>query len=445
MFKFNIKMVNSSSLLTKPVSSSLLGLFRIFFGLCLVYEMVYYFNIGLIPNGLKAPVVLFPYSGFEWVTLLPGKIPEILLFLNLVAAVCITLGVIYRKAIIYFFFSFAYFFLLDKGFYNNHLYLFILLVGLMIFMPADAAYSLSKKKAQATIPYWMILLLRFQLFVVYFYGGLAKIKYDWLVLKEPMHTIFRLNGLDKPLIIDFIAYGGLVFDLTIGFLLCYKPTRKIAVLTVLMFNCSNAFMFNDIGVFPFFMIGATMLFFEPDYAEKWFPINKLKTSKKKNELPIENNNFILKTSVKFILATYVILQLVIPFRGWFITLNPDWYGPGQRFSWRMKMQNRIEKEISFAVFDMDNKSIMTFDPHTVLTTTQLNSLIIDPYMSLRFAQFLGKDAQNKGIKNVEVKGRVMVSFNGRPDQLIYDENLDLLKAPKNVLEVKKWVLPIAEK
>ena len=108
----------------------------------------------------------------------------------------------------------------------------------------------------------------------------------------------------------------------------------------------------------------------------------------------------------------------------------------------------FEFEYLFKIDDdvyMDNKSIMTFDPHTVLTTTQLNSLIIDPYMSLRFAQFLGQDAQNKGIKNVEVKGRVMVSFNGRPDQLIYDENLDLLKAPKNIFEVKKWVLPLTVK
>jgi len=434
-----------SNFISKPVSSSLLGLFRVIFGATLLYEIFYYFNIGLIANGLKAPVVLFPYEGFEWITLLPGKIPELLLFSCLIAAACIMFGVIYRIAITFFFFGFSYFFMLDKGLYNNHLYLFILICGLMIFMPADSAYSVSKKNKKLTIPYWTILLLRFQIMVVYFYGGLAKINYDWLVLQEPIKTIFSLNGYTSPFVINFIAYGGLVFDLLIGFLLCWKPSRKIAVIAVLLFNCTNAILFNDIGVFPFFMMGATILFFEPNFFEKWLPLNLSSDKHKKKVISANENIYNLKIGQKGLIGTYIILQLVLPFRGWLITSNPDWYGPGQRFSWRMKIQNRIEKELSYSVFDMENKTILSFDPHTVLTVAQLNTLILDPRMVLRFAHFLGDDAHNKGIKNVEVKAQLKVSYNGRADQFVLDKDKDLLTVSDKATDVVKWVLPLEGK
>ena len=433
-----------SEILSKQVSSSLLGLFRIVFGGCLVYEIFYYFNIGVIAKGLKAPVVLFPYEGFEWITLLPGKAPELLLFLSLIAAFCIMLGIIYKYAITFFFFTFTYFFMLDKGFYNNHLYLFILLCGLMIFMPADSAYSLAKKNKRTTVPYWTILLLRFQLFVVYFYGGLAKINHDWLILKEPVKSIFATQGYSSPLLINFIAYGGLAFDLSIGFLLCWKPTRKIAVLAVLMFNCTNAVLFHDIGVFPFFMIGATMLFFEPDFFEKWLP-NTFANDKQKKKMATQNEiNTSLSTLHKALIGTYVSLQLLLPFRCLLITSNPNWYGPGQRFSWRMKIQNRVEKELSYAIFDMDSKTILTFDPHTALTVTQINTLIQDPRMILRFAQFLGDDAHKREMKNVKVKAKVLISYNGRTPQLIIDQDKDLLSVTNKGTDIPKWVLPLAD-
>ncbi len=434
-----------AEILSTQVSSSLLGLFRAFFGACLVYEIFYYFNIGIIAKGLKAPVVLFPYEGFEWVTLLPGKAPELLLFLSLIAAFCIMLGIIYKYAITFFFFTFTYFFLLDKGFYNNHLYLFILLCGLLIFMPADSAYSLSKKNKKSTVPYWTILLLRFQLFVVYFYGGLAKLNHDWIILKEPIKSIFSTQGYTSPMLINFIAYGGLAFDLSIGFLLFWRPTRTIAVLAVLLFNCTNAFLFHDIGVFPFFMMGATMIFFEPNFFEKWLPVISSNNRQKMKTSSIKKNSSNLSNLQKAFIGTYVSLQLLLPFRSLFITSNPNWYGPGQRFSWRMKIQNRVEKELSYAIFDMDSKKILTFDPHTALTSTQINTLIQDPRIIVRFAHFLADDAQHKGIKNVEVKAKVLISYNGRTPQLIIDQDKDLLTVSTNATEVPQWVLPLAEK
>ena len=70
-----------------------------------------------------------------------------------------------------------------------------------------------------------------------------------------------------PLLISFITYGGLLFDLFIGFLLFYKRTRLFAFILVIIFNTMNYFLFlgnSEIGVFPFIMIATLILFMSFD-------------------------------------------------------------------------------------------------------------------------------------------------------------------------------------
>ena len=66
----------------------------------------------------------------------------------------------------------------------------------------------------------------------------------------------------------FFSYGGLSFDLGIGFVLLWRKTRWLGILAVFFFHLMNNWMFS-IGVFPFLMIGATVLFLEPDTPRKW--------------------------------------------------------------------------------------------------------------------------------------------------------------------------------
>ncbi len=67
----------------------------------------------------------------------------------------------------------------------------------------------------------------------------------------------------------FFSWGGALFDLSIGFLLLSRRTLPIAFFAILFFNMSNYFLF-DIGVFPFLMIAATLLFDEPDLPRRLF-------------------------------------------------------------------------------------------------------------------------------------------------------------------------------
>ena len=99
-------------------------------------------------------------------------------------AVFICLGLFYRYSMALFFLGYTYCFLLEQARYQNHYYLICLVSFLMIFVPANAAFSLDVKlglrERQHRVAAWPRLLLMGQVGAVYFFGGIAKINPDWL-------------------------------------------------------------------------------------------------------------------------------------------------------------------------------------------------------------------------------------------------------------------------
>jgi len=73
--------------------------------------------------------------------------------------------------------------------------------------------------------------------------------------------------------------GGLVFDLAVGFLLLIPKTRIVGAVVAVGFHLINAYQF-EIGNFPWLMIGATILFFSPDWPRSWMSIPKRMRVKK---------------------------------------------------------------------------------------------------------------------------------------------------------------------
>src|SRR5260221_13981818 len=87
---------------------------------------------------------------------------------------------------IFFFFMDFYFLLLDKSYYNNHMSLYSLL-GLLF----SLAEETKRKDGVITVPNWVLRIMQFQIVVVYFYGGLAKINPDWIFRHEPVLSILK--------------------------------------------------------------------------------------------------------------------------------------------------------------------------------------------------------------------------------------------------------------
>lgn len=426
--------------LFRPVPSQQLGIFRIFFGLCIVYEIIYYYKIDILNRGLRAPALLFPYEGLEWITLLPGKTMEAIQVLLLLSSVCILLGVVYRIAIVTFFAGFSYIFFIDKSLYNNHLYLFVLLSFLLIFSNADSAYSVNKRKKLNTVPYWQIFIIKIQMFIVYFYGGLVKLNYDWLVNRQPVKSIINYSATKSDFLEYSLVYGGVLFDLCIGFLLWNKRTRLFGVIGVVIFNLTNATIFNDIGVFPFFMILATIVFFEPETVRSFTAgMNPGQKKNKDQEQPAIE----IRTQVKtMLIITYILFQFLFPFRYILFPGNVDWYGVGQRFSWRMKIQNRQIQEMNFIIMDKSNNRQFDADPSKFITQAQILSLSQDPKMIYQFAKFLDKESAKSGIVNKSIHANIKVAFNGRMPQYIVDPKTNLIKINYNKFNLLSWVLPL---
>ncbi|MEE9384668.1 MAG: HTTM domain-containing protein [Nannocystaceae bacterium] len=71
-------------------------------------------------------------------------------------------------------------FFLEQSGYVNHMYLACLLTSLLVFVPADRCFSVTRWRSDATVPVWCVWLLRFQMGIVYFFGGVAKLNTGWL-------------------------------------------------------------------------------------------------------------------------------------------------------------------------------------------------------------------------------------------------------------------------
>jgi len=264
--------------LLAPVDSASLVFFRIAFGGMMLWEVWRYFDHGWIERFWVEPLFHFSYYGLNWIRPWPGAGME-LHWLGLgVLALFIMLGAWYRVSATLFFIGFTYVFLLDQARYLNHFYLVSLISFLMIFVPAHRYFSIDAlfepELRTRLVPAWSIWLLRFQVGIPYFFGGIAKLNADWL-RGEPLRA-WLARRTDFPFIGQFftsdaavwlMTFGALFLDLFAVFLLTNRRTRVFGYLAIIAFHFMNSRFFS-IGLFPWLMIAATAIYFEPDWPRR---------------------------------------------------------------------------------------------------------------------------------------------------------------------------------
>jgi hypothetical protein len=450
-----IKGLSFSQKMLALTDAKLLGLFRILFGGLMFYEMQYYLGIGMPKNGLTAPKMLFPYDGLDIFGLLSEQGFETFFLLMGFAALFIAAGFLYRFASIFFFFGYLYFFMLDRGYFNNHFYLFVLLSFMMMIIPANKSLSVdnlvfgkkNKEKWDGKAPYWSLFILRLQIFVVYFFGGIAKIHSDWLLHGEPVRSVFApmLKGkfletvATQEWFILFITWGGTIFDLAIGFFLWFKPTRMYAFAATLVFNITNAYVFDDIGVFPFFMLAANALFFEPWEVEAWFKRNF--SSKKAKSKDDETVKYSPKKWIVPVFVVYFIVQFLLPLRFLVLPWDVDYTNIGSRFAWRMKLVSREVEQLEFEIIDPRQEKPMPVNVNTFINEYQIKMMRSDPRMAVMFAKWLKEEAIRRGVPDPQVRARIKISHSGRPAQYIFDPKTDLSQVEIDIWHPEKWILP----
>lgn len=249
--------------LSEPVDAASLGFFRIAFGAILFIEVCRFFEKGWVKQYFITPQFFFSYPGLEWIRPWPGNGMYWHFAFMGVAALLLMLGIGSRIAAAALCLSFTYMFLIDRTHYLNHFYLICLLAFQFSVVDADRAFAiLPQAGPRSCIPRWQLLWPQFQLAVVYFFGGLAKLSPDWLA-GEPMRLWLSASALAPGWKTNWLAYtlsyGGLVLDLFAVPLLLWRRSRMPAAALLAGFHLFNAYFFR-IGVFPWLMLLATPLF-----------------------------------------------------------------------------------------------------------------------------------------------------------------------------------------
>lgn len=427
--------------LFSPVDIASLVVFRIAFGAIMLWEVVRYFQYDRIYYYFIAPEFFFTYQGFEWISPWPGMGMYVHFALLGMLSVFILIGLFYRISAFLFFIGFTYIFLLDQTNYLNHFYLISLLSFMMIWISPHRSFSLDAIRnpeiRSDTVPVWMVGIMRFLVGVPYFFGGIAKINVDWLQ-GEPMREWLANRSADYSLgflftqewFVYFISYGGLLFDLLVVPFLLIKRTRMLAFLTAILFHLANSQLFS-IGIFPWFMIAATTIFFEPSWPRTFFKSFPLYNQR------IQQTSY-QKLTVGF-LSLFVVVQLLLPFRHVLYPGMVHWTEEGHRFSWHMKLRDKIGKGV-FILYWPKTDEIAYVDPNKFLTPRQVRKMFNRPEMILVFSHYLYKKVNDP---EVQVFADVVVSLNGRPFSPLTDVEVDLSKQSRSVLPYS-WILPLDE-
>jgi hypothetical protein len=419
-----------------PVDLASLAFFRILFGAALFADMLLYTRESIKYHWLE-PQFLFKYHGFEWVGLLPGDGMYLLVLGLRALALLILLGFLYRPACALFFTGFTYLFLVDQAEHLNHSYLICLLSFLMIFIPAHRMCSIDALLRPGlrvtTAPAWLLFILRFQVSVVYVFAGLAKLAPDWL-RGEPVRTWLHGHAkdpvfgppLDTEATTYLVAHGGLVFDLLIVPLLLCRKSRPWAFAAAAVFHLANATIF-DIGVFPWLMFAATTLFLDPDWPRRFAP--RFFPRPAADAAPVRT-----RPGLVIALAIYAAVQLVVPLRHVCYPGDVNWTEEGHRFSWRMKLRDKIG-HAQFRVTDPAQGMTRVVEPTDYVNPIQALRMAGQPDMILQFAHHLAE-----GRTGVQVRAQSMISLNARAPANLVDTNVDLAAIPRS-LKHATWILP----
>jgi len=436
-----------------PASS--LAVFRIAFGFMMALSILRFGSKGWIEELYIKPSFFFSYYGFDWIKPL-GDYTWLLFAVCFIAAVMVMLGWFYRIASVLLFLSFTYIELMDKTTYLNHYYFVSIICFLLIFLPAHVYFSIDatrKPSIQYThVPRFTVDVLKIMMGILYCYAGIAKLNSDWLLHAQPLRTWLPAKN-DLP-VIGFLfnklwvaylfSWFACFYDLTIVFWLSWRKTRWVAYLTVIAFHGLTAILF-PIGMFPYVMIAAALVFFSPSFHQKIIDIIS-SIFQFRNPRQAQAHTFAYPEKwgrwLRCGLIAFLVLQLMLPFRYWLYPGELFWTEEGYRFSWRVMLMEKNGYTV-FTVKDKTGGNKQIVDNSEYLTRLQEKQMSFQPDMILEFAHHLAKVYQSKGWHDPQVFAESYVTLNGRPSQLFIDSTINLAGV-KESFRHKKWILPLTD-
>ena len=461
----------------KPAAADSLAAFRIAFGLIAFISVVRFFAHDWIDALYIQPRHHFGYFGFEWVRPLPGWGMQAHFAALALLSLSIAAGYRCRLSAALFFIGFTYAELIDKTTYLNHYYWMSLASLLMAFLPMGSAWSVDRLRAgaisRAAAPLWTIWALRAQVGAVYVFAGAAKLNPDWLLNAQPMRIWLYQRG-DIPLIGPLLqetwaayafSWAGAAFDLTVVAWLLWRPSRPWAYAALVAFHIATWALFPRLGVFPWLMIGAALIFFDPDWPRRAFNrIARAIAPRRAAAVACETADGIARADACAeraappetpaahppvwarrlgfaALALFAAAQIALPLRHFAYPGNSRWNEEGYRFAWRVMLTEKVGF-VQFRVHHEPSGRSWVASPRDYLTPLQVDRMSIMPDMIAQTARIIAADFAARGYPGASVKADAFASFNGRANQRLIDPDADLARA-KPSLAPKAWALDFA--
>ena len=439
--------------LFEPVDAASVAAFRIGFGLLMVVAVARFFAHGWIDEYFLTPRYFFPYFGFEWVRPWPGAGMHIHFAAMGLLALLIAAGAFYRVTVALFAVLFAYAHLIDKTNYLNHYYLLICLSFLMAFLPLHRVASVDgwrmRPPPSPRVPAWVLWAIRAQVGIVYVFGGIAKLKHDWLVEAQPMriwlaaNTDFPLLGplFDERWVAPAFSYAGAAFDLSIVPLLLWRRSRPFAYAAGVLFHLITARLFQ-LGMFPWIMIASSLIFFPPDWPRRalarlgWKPRER-EEAPRPWPPPAPRH----RPAVLAALGLYFGFHLLMPLRHFLYPGDVCWTEQGFRFSWNVMLMEKNGSS-EFRVTEPSTGRSWIVAPTDYLTRYQAKMMASQPDMILQLAHLIANDFRSRGVRDPEVRVDAFAALNGRRHARLIDPGVDLARESERLLP-KKWILPLA--
>ena len=438
--------------LTAPRDIAALAVFRMLIGGLMCIGALRFMRNGWIEQLYVEPDFHFKYWGFDWVQV-PTETGLYVLYSGIaLAAFMVAIGAFYRVAIIAFWCLFTYAELMDVTNYLNHYYFISLLTLILCFLSPHRAWSVDAWRKPSirsdTLPAWQTYWLRFQVGLLYFFAGWAKFESDWLLHAQPLNIWLPPHGglpllgpfLELPWVHFAFSWFAFLFDTTIiGFML-WRRARPYAFAVILVFHFFTHLFFN-IGLFPFIMVFAVLVFFEANWPRRLARFVRVSLLAPASAAPPAATRRWQPLGVVFAAVVFVFcsVQLLLPLRQWLYPGTVLWHEQGMRFSWRVMLREK-SGSLEYRVVTGPDKAVVIVSPHEYLTEQQYREMAGQPDLVLQLAHHIRDEYLALGLGPVEVYADSRVSLNGRAARHMIDPEVDLARTEFGLARAT-WITP----
>ena len=366
-----------------------------------------------------------------------------------VLALAITLGWRDRASALLFTLGFTYIELIDKTTYLNHYY-FISLAAAASFRRTAPGRSMRDGCAPTGPCHAGRSGRCARIAVVDAFAGLAKLNPDWLLnaaplrIWSPQHAGLPLIGplLDELWVAYALSWAGAAFDLSVVAWLLWGRSRPIAFVVLIVFHLLTGQLFM-IGVFPWMMIAAALVFFAPDWPRRLRrrrPAKPPEPAQRPEPRVLADRSQPTRRVRALVLIglVAVAVQIAVPLRHQLYPGSVRWNEEGYRFGWRVLLTEKVGS-VEYRVTDPSDGRTWLVDPAMYLSALQAERMTTQPDLILATAQIIRDDYAAQG-PDVEVRADAFVAVNGRPYARLIDPEIDLARERQGV-GAKRWILP----